>query len=400
MTSRQRSWLLPPAVLALIAGILIGRGTPSPAFALFACLPVLAAILLGKGILRFIGCLFLSLAVGTAAGSLAWHPSLPPEADYDVQGVISDEIRSGHFGQVRIKLTHVTLNGREHSGGAYWTFYLSGDEELPAGLEPGKMVSFRSGLYHPSGSVNPDGYDMDPDSDVLTLTDTFSDTLSIDYNTIKVEPSEGASWYVSGNTATFMIPDETPVVITYKARVIGNGNIHFENTAEVRGQKDTYSDTRHVTSTMGGTSSNFYIKLLKHKRLNFTELLGGATFGLFELDESGNGVPVKDNNGADVTVTTAADGTAVIEGSRDQDGWALIPDKMYYVQELEAPEGYNLSTTKLDEAQVQNAESKVKIEMITTSQEKIKIEINPKKPVTELIKNYFHQQSRSNSLSQ
>ena len=160
MTARQRSWLLPPAVLALIAGILLGRNTPSPALALVACLPVLATVLLGKGLLRFAACLVLSLAVGVAAGSLAWHPSLPPEADYDVQGVISDEIRSGHFGQVRIKLTHVTLNGREHSGGAYWTFYLSDDEELPAGLEPGKFVSFRAGLYYPSGSVNPDGYDF------------------------------------------------------------------------------------------------------------------------------------------------------------------------------------------------------------------------------------------------
>ena len=160
MTSRQRSWLLPPAVLALIAGILLGRATPSPVLALIACLPVLAAVLLGKGMLRFISCLVLSLAIGAAAGSLAWHPSLPPEADYDVQGVITDEIRSGHFGQVRIKLSHVTLNGREHSGGAYWTFYLSGDEELPAGLEPGKLVSFRASLYHPAGSVNPDGYDF------------------------------------------------------------------------------------------------------------------------------------------------------------------------------------------------------------------------------------------------
>ena len=160
MTSRQRSWLLPPAALMLIAGILIGRGTPSPAFALVACLPVLAAMLIGKGLLRFAACLVLSFAVGTAAGSLAWHPSLPPEADYDVQGVITDEIRSGHFGQVCVKLTHVTLNSREHSGGAYWTFYLSENEELPAGLEPGKMVSFRAGLYHPSGAVNPDGYDF------------------------------------------------------------------------------------------------------------------------------------------------------------------------------------------------------------------------------------------------
>ena len=75
MTSRQRSWLLPPAALMLIAGILIGRGTPSPAFALVACLPVLAAMLIGKGLLRFAACLVLSFAVGTAAGSLAWHPS-------------------------------------------------------------------------------------------------------------------------------------------------------------------------------------------------------------------------------------------------------------------------------------------------------------------------------------
>ena len=137
MTSRQRSWLLPPAVLALIAGILLGRATPSPVLALIACLPVLAAVLLGKGMLRFISCLVLSLAIGAAAGSLAWHPSLPPEADYDVQGVITDEIRSGHFGQVRIKLSHVTLNGREHSVAPTGPSTFPGTRSFPPGWDRG-----------------------------------------------------------------------------------------------------------------------------------------------------------------------------------------------------------------------------------------------------------------------
>ena len=162
MTARQRAWLLPPSAFFLIIGVLLGRQTAAPWLALIACVPLLAGILLSRGLIRWFACLLLSMAVGTMAGSLAWHPTLPPEGDYDVEGVISEEIRYGSFGQVRVELTNVRLNGTSFSSGVYWTFYVREEEDLPD-LAPGRFVSFRGKLYHPDGADNPDGYDFRED---------------------------------------------------------------------------------------------------------------------------------------------------------------------------------------------------------------------------------------------
>ena len=162
MNIRQRSWLLPPATLMLIVGILVGRGTPSPWFSLFACIPLVLSVVLTRGWLRFTGCLLIAMALGVVSGSIAWHPAVPPEGKYEVRGVISDEIRFSGFSRVRVELSDVTLNGRELSAGAYWTFYTD-EEGLPADLQPGKMVTFQAGLYDPSGPSNPDGYDFRED---------------------------------------------------------------------------------------------------------------------------------------------------------------------------------------------------------------------------------------------
>ena len=161
MTARQRGWLLPPAVLLMIAGILAGRNAESPLLPLLACIPAVAAVILLRGWFRYAACLVLCLAVGAFAGQHAWHPDLPAEGDYDVRGIVSDTVRHGNFGQIRVFLSDVSLNDRPFSAGAYWTFYLSGDEEdVPEGLAPGREVSFRASLYYPSGADNPDGYDF------------------------------------------------------------------------------------------------------------------------------------------------------------------------------------------------------------------------------------------------
>ena len=159
MTVRQRAWLLPPACLFLIAGILLGRGLASPLLPGLACLPALAAVCLLKGRLRFASCLVLFFALGAAAGQTAWHPALPAEGTYEVRGIVSSEITRGSFGQVRASLSEVSLDGRPLSAGAYWTFYAD-EVELPEGLAPGREVSFRGSLYHPEGASNPDGYDF------------------------------------------------------------------------------------------------------------------------------------------------------------------------------------------------------------------------------------------------
>ena len=155
MTRRQRGWLLPPAAVTLLAGVFIGRNTDQTVYPLCAVFIALFAVLLLRGRLRFIACIAASLVLGVFAGSVAFHPALPEEGEYTVSGVISDEVSTGSFGQYRLYLSDVSLNGFPYSGKAYWTFYA---DEAPAGLLPGKAVTFSASLYHPEEAVNPDGY--------------------------------------------------------------------------------------------------------------------------------------------------------------------------------------------------------------------------------------------------
>lgn len=156
MTARQRNWLLPPASLALVAGVFAGRASGRTAFFPCACALALLSVLLLKGRLRFAACLLAAFTLGAVSGCYAFHPALPAEGDYEIHGVISDEVTVASFGQRRLYLTDVKLDGRPLSSGAYWTFYDS-ENEWPD-LVPGNAVSFRASLYHPGGAVNPGGY--------------------------------------------------------------------------------------------------------------------------------------------------------------------------------------------------------------------------------------------------
>ena len=157
MTQHQRGWLLPPASIMLVAGVFIGRNLVFPLYSIAACVLCLTAAVIMKGRFRFSACLAFCFALGVTAGCFAFHPYMPDEKDYDVRGVVCDEITYGSFGQVRIPLTEIALDDRPFSGGAYWTFY---SDEIPENLSPGCSVSFRASLYHPRGAVNPGGYDF------------------------------------------------------------------------------------------------------------------------------------------------------------------------------------------------------------------------------------------------
>ena len=157
MTSHQRGWLLPPAALALVAGVFAGRNTTALYLPLTGLILAFLAALILRGSGRFFACILFCMALGVTAGCLSYHPSLPAEDDYSVYGIVSDEVSEGSFGQVRVCLSDVKLNGHPFSGGAYWTFYT---DDIPDNLLPGKAVRFHSSLYHPSGAVNPEGYDF------------------------------------------------------------------------------------------------------------------------------------------------------------------------------------------------------------------------------------------------
>lgn len=118
-------------------------------------------LLLGRRRTRAAGCLLLAFLLGAALGIRTANPTLPPEGDAQVTGVVAGEVDfRAEKGQVRVILRDVTLNGERIAFGAYWTFYLKADEKIPDCLTPGARISMTAEVYHPQGQRNPHGYDF------------------------------------------------------------------------------------------------------------------------------------------------------------------------------------------------------------------------------------------------
>lgn len=127
------------------------------------CVPATLAglLLLGRRRTRAAGCLLLTFLLGAALGIRTANPTLPPEGDAQVTGVVAGEVDfRAEKGQVRVILRDVTLNGERIASGAYWTFYLKADEKIPDCLTPGARISMTAEVYHPQGQRNPHGYDF------------------------------------------------------------------------------------------------------------------------------------------------------------------------------------------------------------------------------------------------
>ena len=141
--------LLPCAALLMMAGIALGFQAPTSAMPMFCVSAALA------------GCLLLTFLLGAALGIRTANPTLPPEGDAQVTGVVAGEVDfRAEKGQVRVILRDVTLNGERIASGAYWTFYLKADENIPDFLTPGARISMTAEVYHPQGQRNPHGYDF------------------------------------------------------------------------------------------------------------------------------------------------------------------------------------------------------------------------------------------------
>lgn len=118
-------------------------------------------LLLGRRRTRAAGCLLLTFLLGAALGIRTANPTLPPEGDAQVTGVVAGEVDfREEKGQVRVILRDVTLNGERIASGAYWTFYLKTDEKIPDCLTPGARISMTAEVYHPQGQRNPHGYNF------------------------------------------------------------------------------------------------------------------------------------------------------------------------------------------------------------------------------------------------
>lgn len=188
--------------------------------------------------------------------------------------------------------------------------------------------------------INPMGLTLNG-GDPLVLTDTYTN-LSLDYNSIEFTPNDAVlSCDVSGTTLTAVVKDATPIVLTCTFRINGNASIEFSNAASIAGY--TAVSDGSISNAGWGKGSAPSIKILKYESGNILKRLSGVTFALFIAEGD---VPVVDNTGAQVTVTTDAQGMALIYGDQHNDGWTLATDVKYYVQEINPPEGYARDDTK------------------------------------------------------
>lgn len=153
---------MPCAALLMMAGIALGFQAPTSAMPMLCVSAALAGLLLlGRRRTRAAGCLLLTFLLGAALGIRTANPTLPPEGDAQVTGVVAGEVDfREEKGQVRVILRDVTLNGEHIASGAYWTYYLKADENIPDFLTPGARISMTAEVYHPQGQRNPHGYDF------------------------------------------------------------------------------------------------------------------------------------------------------------------------------------------------------------------------------------------------
>ena len=218
-------------------------------------------------------------------------------------------------------------------------------------------------------TVNPDRYTLNG-GDALTLADTFDDDYptketktdagqSIDYSSVKIDTSTGSvSYDYSGNTGTYVIPDNTPVVITYRTRITAQpGEAKtFRGTAVL---KDTNGE-QIAGSTAGVTgepvviypsasdvagSGNYMVKLFVYADKEMQQGIEGAEFILLDANQRPLEYALGDNAGQPVTFTTGQDGYASIELHEEPGDVAIEKNTAYYLEMKQAVAGYQKDNT-------------------------------------------------------
>ena len=190
--------------------------------------------------------------------------------------------------------------------------------------------------------INKAGADLS-DGDFLEVTDTFSNTLSIKGNTVKIMAGESditssciAS--IDGNTLKLRVPDETSLKVTYSAEIIGDNktNVVINNQATMAGYKAESNETKYLDGSAIGVGSVPSISIVKYGNGNLNNFLEGAEFTL--VDQNGN--PIKMGNQETVKAITDQSGKATFKGEQDTHGWTFVEGKTYYFKETKAPTGY------------------------------------------------------------
>ena len=201
-------------------------------------------------------------------------------------------------------------------------------------------------------TVNPNSLDL-VDGDTLTLVDTMSSTLSFIGGSLKVVDASNTDITSScthslenktldGKETTVLtlgVPDAKKLTITYQCSPIGviGKEVTVSNSCTLSGMmatEKTDSASWSITKSDAGADAVSYGLTVKKVAQNDTsKTLKGAKFKLSSVNTTtGNKTEVG-------TATTGSDGIATF-GTKEQ---PLTSGTLYFVEETEAPEGYEIS---------------------------------------------------------
>jgi len=192
--------------------------------------------------------------------------------------------------------------------------------------------------------INPAGATVN-DGQPYKLEDTFSNSLAIDYSSIKVDGEDAknstkiVSYSISGNTVTYWIRDKVPLTITYNAKVLGNGNVTISNIAKTDWGKDETKHSRQFSGNASGGGASVDLTLMKVDGDNAQIRLSGVKFILHSYSEEQEAI-LSEKSEAERTYTTDSNGTVKIVS---QNGYKVHFNIPYYLVEDPAsvPDGYS-----------------------------------------------------------
>ncbi|MGI5874050.1 MAG: Cna B-type domain-containing protein [Bacillota bacterium] len=194
--------------------------------------------------------------------------------------------------------------------------------------------------------VNQYADDLDPSSDTLNIMDELSGNLRFIQGSLEISPENNSikvQFDRDSNALIFTdVPDNERFEITYRAKVLGTGNVSYSNTVKFGKYEKTIEESVQIDSSGSGSGSNPSITLIKQDADDINTTLAGAWFRLFYMDGNER-IPVLDKNDNDVLFVTGSDGTVLISGDQALYGWTLWEDRTYLLIEIESPFGYEVN---------------------------------------------------------